>query len=441
MQRLKGFLLGTGLLLVVIAGIAGWLAMPWAGALGVAVLLALWMSFTRRGRQARSVAAVGLTTLPQRLGSSLVIVIGIAGVVGVLVALLAMAQGYRATLRKSGSTDTAIVLRGGSANEVSSVLGNDEINVIGDLPGVARDADGEPLISPEIVVAANLPLRDGGPDDLGSVQLRGVGPQAFAVRPNVELIDGRRFEPGLRELIAGTGARRQFAGLDVGNEIKLGSETWTVVGIFESGDSMQSEVWADAATVASAYRRGSSRTSVLARLTGVDAFDTFKAAVDGDARLSADTMTTLEYFEKQSSQMTTILRVVGMVVGAIMAIGAVFGALNCMFAAVAARAREIATLRAIGFRGLPVVIAVMLETMLLALAGGVIGGVIAWALFNGFTASTIAGGTGQLTFEFEVNPALLWTGIKWALAIGFVGGLYPAVRAATLPVTAALRES
>lgn len=441
MQKLKAFFRGTGLLLVVVAGIAAWLIMPWFAALGVAAVLALWMWLTRRGRQARSVAGVGLSTLPQRLGSSLVIVIGIAGVVGVLVALLAMAEGYRTTLRRSGSTDTAIVLRGGSSAEVMSVLTNEEVTVIGDVAGIARGADGEPLVSPELVVAANLPIKGGGPDELGSVQFRGVGEKAFAVRPNVELVAGRRFTPGLRELIAGTGAQRQFAGLAVGNEVQLGSQAWTVVGIFESNDAMASELWADAATVASAYRRGSSRTSVVAKLTDAGDFGAFEAALAADPRLGVDTLTTLEYFENQSSQMTTVLRVVGMVVGGIMAIGAVFGALNCMFAAVAERAREIATLRAIGFRGLPVVVAVMLETMLLAVAGGVIGGVIAWFTFNGFTASTIAGGVGQLTFDFQVTPELLWTGVKWALAIGFVGGLYPAMRAARLPVTTALRES
>lgn len=441
MQKLKAFLRGTGLLLVVVAGIAAWLLMPWVAALGIAAAAALWMWLTRRGRQARSVAEVGLSTLPQRLGSSLVIVIGIAGVVGVLVALLAMAEGYLTTLKRSGNTDTAIVLRGGSAAEVMSVLANEDVTVIGDIAGIARDADGEPLASPELVVAANLAVKGGGPDELGSVQFRGVGAKAFAVRPNVELVAGRRFTPGLRELIAGTGAARQFVGLEVGNEVQLGSQAWTVVGVFESGDAMASELWADAATVASAYRRGSSRTSVIARLADAGAYDAFAATLAGDPRLSVDVMTTLEYFEKQSSTMTTVLRVVGMVVGAIMAIGAVFGALNCMFAAVAARAREIATLRAIGFRGLPVVAAVMLETMLLALAGGVLGGLVAWFAFHGFTASTIAGGVGQLTFDFQVTPELLWTGIKWALAIGFVGGLYPAVRAARLPVTTALRES
>lgn len=440
MDKLKAFLRGIALLVVVIAGIVAWLLMPWFVALGITAVLALWMWLTRRGRQARSVAAVGLSTLPDRLGSSLVIVIGIAGVVGVLVALLAMAEGYRANMQRSGSTDTAIVLRGGSAAEPMSVLPNEEVVVIGDTAGIARDDEGEPLASPELVVAANLPVRGGGPDELGSVQFRGVGDKAFAVRPNVELVAGRRFEPGLREVIAGTGAQRQFVGLEVGNEIQLGSQAWTVVGVFESNDASASELWADAATVASAFRRGSSRTTVIAKLNDASGFEAFDAALAADARLAVDAMTTQEYFAKQSETMTTIMRVLGMVVGGIMAVGALFGALNCMFAAVAARAREIATLRAIGFRGFPVVVAVMLETMLLALAGGALGGLIAWLLFHGFTASTL-GTVGQVSFTFQVSPELLWTGIKWALAIGFVGGLYPAVRAARLPVTTALRES
>jgi putative ABC transport system permease protein len=218
---------------------------------------------------------------------------------------------------------------------------------------------------------------------------------------------------------------------------------WKVVGIFESKDAMDSELWGDADVVGPTYRPNgaNSSTSVFVRLTGADAFDAFKAALTSDPRLQVDVDTTAAYFSKQSEGMSKVITTIGIVVGAIMAIGAVFGALNTMFAAVATRAREIATLRAIGFRGLPVVVAIMLETMLLALVGGVVGGLIAWLVFNGYTASTLAAGsTGQLTFEFAVAPKVLWTGIKWALAIGFIGGLYPALRAARMPVTAALRE-
>ncbi len=227
----------------------------------------------------------------------------------------------------------------------------------------------------------------------------------------------------------------------MGNKIHLGAQEWTVAGIFASGDAMESEIWADANVVADTYRRGGSRASVTVRLTDPQAFGAFKAALEGNPQLKVDVSTTLDYFDKQSEGMTKFLRIIGITVGAIMAIGAMFGALNTMFAAVAARAREIATLRAIGFTGLPVVVAVMLETMLLALIGGVIGGLVAYLVFNGYSASTMAAGSvGQLRFELRVSPDLLWTGLKWALAIGFIGGLFPALRAARLPVTTALRE-
>jgi len=441
MNKIKGFLRGLLMGLVVAVGVACWLALPWYVLLALAVLFGVWMLVTRRGRQAGSVTQVGLSTLRQRIGASSVVVIGIAGVVAVLVAMLAMAEGYRETLRKSGSEDTAIVMRGASASEVMSTMDNASVLVIQQAPGIARDAEGKPIATADSVVAANLPIKGGGPDEDGSVQLRGVGPQAWAVRPNVKIVEGRKFEPGRRELIAGAAAARQFAGLEPGKTIQLGSQQWVVAGIFESGDAMESEIWADAGVVAPAYERGSTRTSVTARLENAAAFKGFKAALAADPRLDVDTDTTLDYFSKQSEGMSKVIRIVGMVVGAIMGIGAVFGALNTMFATVTTRIREIATLRAIGFRGLPVVVAVMLETMLLALLGGLLGGLLAWVVFNGYTASTIAGGVGQLTFQFKVSLPVLWTGLKWALAIGFIGGLFPAVRAAQLPVTDALRAA
>jgi putative ABC transport system permease protein len=435
------FLSNLGLFVLLAVVLGAWVMMPWAGAIVLALMLAAWLAFTRRGRQAASVANVGLSTLRQRIGASAVIVIGIAGVVGVLVALLAMAEGYSQTLRASGSPDTAIVLRGGSAAEVMSVLDRDSTVQIAQAPGVARDAQGEPLASSELVVAANLPPRDGGPNDEASVQLRGVGEAGWAVRPQVKIVEGRRFTSGLRELIAGKGAVLQFRGLVPGHSVRLGNQTWQVVGVFASGDAMESEIWADANVVADTYRRGSSRAAVTVKLSDPQAYAGFKSALESNPQLKVDASTTNDYFAKQSEGVTKVLRIIGIVVGAIMAIGAMFGALNTMFAAVASRAREIATLRAIGFPGLPVVVAVMLETMLLALAGGLIGGFVAWALFNGYSASTMASGTvGLLHFELRVTPDLLWTGLKWALAIGFIGGLFPAVRAARLPITAALRE-
>jgi putative ABC transport system permease protein len=424
--------------LIVVLGV--WIALPWQGAVLAVLLLAAWLLLTRRGRQATSVASVGISTLGQRIGSSAVIVVGIAGVVGVLVALLAMAQGYSETLRKTGSEDTAIVMRGASASEVMSGLDRDSIVLIPQAPGVARNDNGEPLASPELVVAANLPVRGGGPDEEGSVQLRGVGEQAWTVRPQVKIVEGRRFQPGLRELIVGRGAARQFAGLEPGHEIKLGNQKWTIAGVFASGDAMESEVWGDATVVADTYGRGSGRASVTVRLADPKAFGQFKTSLEANPQLKVDVSTTADYFSKQSEKVTQVIRVVGITVGIVMAIGAVFGALNTMFAAVSARAREIATLRAIGFPGVPVVVAVMLETMLLALIGGVIGAAGAWLLFDGFAASTMAGAVGKLSFQLHVTPELMWQGLKWALAIGFIGGLFPAVRAARLPVSAALRE-
>jgi putative ABC transport system permease protein len=441
MSKTKNFLVSLGLLIILIVAMVVWINLPWFLVLAVAVVFALWMAVTRRGRQAASVTGVGISTLWERLGSSSVIVIGIAGVVGVLVALLAMGEGYSATLRKTGSADTAIVMRGASASEVLSVLERDNVVIIPQAKGIARDGQGKPLASPELVVAANVPIKGGSADDVGSVQLRGIGEQAWAVRPNVKVIQGRKFKPGLRELMVGKAAQRQFSGLDVGQKIELGNDQWTVVGVFESDDALDSELWADANVVADVYRRGGSRASVTVRLADPTAFKAFKSELEGDPRLKVDVSTTYDYFSKQSESTSKMIQGIGITVGSIMAIGAIFGALNCMFAAVAARAREIATLRAIGFRGFPVVVAIMLETMLLALLGGLIGGALAWLIFNGYSASTLAAGSvGKLSFEFAVTPALLWSGLKWALAIGFIGGLFPAVRAARLPVTTALRE-
>ena len=434
---MKKFLINFGLVVLAVVALAIWVKLPWIGALILAVLFALWMALTRSGRQAASVTKVGIGTLQDRLGSSLVIVIGIAGVVGVLVALLAMGEGLQATLNSGGRNDTAIVLRGGSVSESQSVLVRDDVDAIEQAAGVARDASGKPMASAELVVAANLPLRNS--QDEAAAQLRGVDESAWALRPDLKIIEGRKFKPGMRELVVGEAAQRQFEGLDVGKEIKLGTQVWKVVGVFQSDGAWNSELWSDRQTVASAYRRGNSAESVLVKLTSPSAFGKFKATLAADPRLKVEANTTHDYFAKQSEGLSKIIRVVGLTVGIIMAIGALFGALNCMFAAVASRAREIATLRAIGFRGTPVVVSVMLETMLLALAGGVLGALIVWLIFNGYHASTLSGFT-QLMFQFKVGPDLIWTGLKWALAIGFVGGLFPAVRAARLPVTTALRE-
>ncbi|HET7757913.1 MAG TPA: ABC transporter permease [Steroidobacteraceae bacterium] len=411
---------------------------PWWALPAAVVLLAAWLAGTRTGRQTWSVTGVGLATIPQRLGSSSVVVVGIAGVVGVLVAMLAMAVGFEKTLRQTGSDGTAIVMRAGAQTELNSVLSHETAQLVAQEPQVLHDSAGQPIASPELVLVASLPKKSNGLD--ANVEIRGVGPRAWELRPYIRIIAGRRFASGLRELIAGKAAREQFAGLEPGATLRLNGQPWTVVGAFEAGDAHDSEVWADSDVVGATYRRGSSSSSVSVELTSPAAFDGLKAALMSDPRLKVDVATTRAYYNQQSAQLTRMIRILGTVVGAIMAVGAVFGALNTMYAAVAARAREIATLRAIGFRGVPVVVSVLIETMLLALAGGVIGAAVAWLLFDNYTASTLGANFSQVAFAFVVSPALVWSGLKWALAIGFIGGLFPAVRAARVPVTAGLRE-
>ncbi|MEO5963251.1 MAG: ABC transporter permease, partial [Thermomonas sp.] len=284
----------------------------------------------------------------------------------------------------------------------------------------------------------NLPSMADGTD--ANVQLRGVGAAGWALRPKLKIVEGRKFGDGLREIVVGRGAQKQFRGLAIGKQLKLANQMWTVVGVFESGDSHESELWADVDVLGPAYQR-SSFQSVTVKLDGKDGFKRLKAALAADPRLKLDIETTHDYYAKQSAGLTKLISILGKVIGSIMAIDAVFGALNSMYAAVAGRAREIATMRALGFRGVPVVTAVMLETMLLALLGGLLGAGIAWLVFNGYTVSTLGQNFSQVVFQFRVSPELLWTGLKWALGIGLVGGLFPALRAARMPVADALRAA
>lgn len=437
---MKKFLRGLLSVAILIVCLAVWAFAPWYGALAAVAVLVLWLVLTRSGRRTLSVTGVGLATLPSRWGASSVIVIGIAGVVGVLVALLAMGEGLSATLRGTGTDATAIVLRAGSKAEANSVLLHNQVVLIGQTAGVARDAQDHPLASPELLLAASLPKQNGQD---ANVSVRGVGSEAWAVRPEMKIVAGRKFTPGTLELDVGKGVTAQFAGMTVGSYVQLANQRWKIVGEFDSGDAFNSEIWADKDTIGPVYHRGSSASSVTVKLTSPAALSRFKAALAADPQLKVDAQTTRKYFADQSGGINKLIRTLGTVIAAIMAIGAVFGALNSMYAAVATRSREIATLRAVGFRGPPVVVSVLMETMLLALAGGVLGALVAWLVFGHFTASTTAGGGfsfTQLVFQFRVTPALVWNGLKWALAIGFVGGLFPAMRAARLPVTTALRE-
>jgi putative ABC transport system permease protein len=340
MKKLKSFLSGLGMLLIILISVVLWVMLPWQVLLALLILLLLWMAFTQTGRQAASVTWVGVSTLGQRLGSSSVIMVGIAGVVGVLVAMLAMGDGLQKTLKSTGDTETAIVLRGGASAELSSGISREHATLISQAAGILRDAEGKPITSAELVVVANLPKKSTGTD--ANVEIRGVGPQVWALRPNVQIIEGRKFTPGLREMIVGKGARQQFAGLDPGSTINLNNQQWTIVGVFASGDAHESELEGDVDTVSAAYRRQGYQ-SVTVRLTSPEALDTFKATLASDPQLKVEAKTTLEYYTAQSEGLSKVIRVVGITIATIMAIGAIFGALNSMYAAVATRAREIAT--------------------------------------------------------------------------------------------------
>ncbi len=389
--------------------------------------------------QVVTMIALTLRTVPQRAGSSVVAVTGVAGVVVVFVAVLSIAEGFRAALAGAGSPDTAIVMRGGSDTELSSGLPLESTRVIKDAPGVRRSAAGA-VASAELFVVVDVPKRSTGTP--ANVPLRGVEPAAFGVRDEVRIVAGRTFRPGTNEIIVGRSAAAQFAGIDLGSTQRWGESAWEVVGIFEAGGTIaESEIWCDARVLQPAYRRGDSFQSVYAKLESADAFDAFKDALTTDPRLDVMVEREEDYYLGQTETVTAIITGIAGVIAFLMGIGAVFGAINTMYTAVASRTREIATLRALGFSSGPVVISVMAESVALAVVGGLLGGLLAYAGFNGYQTATINWQTfSQVAFAFRVTPALLTQGIAWAVLMGFLGGLFPALRAARLPVATALRE-
>jgi putative ABC transport system permease protein len=391
-------------------------------------------------KQVFEITLISLSTIPQRLGSSLVIVVGIAGVVGVLVSVMAMGEGFRHTLASTGRNDRVIMLRSGSDAEMSSGVDRDQSVLLAALPGVAKSADNRPLASAELVVMVELPRK--GESSPNNIPFRGVQPAAFAIRDELRIVEGRVFARGVREVIAGRKAAQQFAGLTVGSRIAFRDSDWTVVGIFQSGgDVHESEIFADAEVALSAFRRTGFQ-SVTAKLTdGSSAgFTAFKDSVSRDPRFAINVLREPEYYAKQAKVLATLIDVMGYTVSTFMAIGATFGALNCMYSAIASRQTEIATLRAIGFGSLPVVVSVMIEALLLALLGGGIAAGLAFVYCDGASLSTLNFSTfSQVAFDFRVTSRLMVEGVVWSLAIGAVGGLLPAIRAARLPVTAALR--
>jgi len=390
--------------------------------------------------QVTSVAWFGLSTIPQRKGSAAAAAIGIAGVVAVLVGVLSIAQGFRSAMTSTGHDDVAIVLRDGANNEMSSGLGRDDTRVVMDAPGVARQNDAA-LASAELFVIIDVPKRSTGTD--ANVPFRGVQAAGAAVRGNVKIIQGRMFERGRNEVIAGVAAAREFAGLDVGKTIKLGNAEWNVVGLFSAGGgTAESELWTDSSILQQAYQRGDSYQSVYAKLMSPEKFQEFKDALTSNPQIKVKVVREPEFYTEQSSLTTGFITVIGVIIGAMMAVGALFSALNTMYSAVAARTREIATLRALGFGSVPVVVSVMVESLALALVGGIVGGLGAYFAFDGMGAATMNFQTfSQVAFAFAVTPKLLLMAILLAMGIGLMGGLFPAIRAARLPIAAALRET
>jgi len=390
-------------------------------------------------KQLVAAISMSLQTLPQRVGASSVIVIGIAGVVAVLVSVLAMGAGFRHTLADGGRADRAIILRGGSDAELNSNLTRADVDTISNAPGLARNSAGKAVLSSELVTVVNIPKIDTGTD--ANITLRGVGLELAEVRPELKVVEGRMFHPAVRELLAGAGAAKQFRGLTVGSVLHLRNADWTVTGMFTSnGDVHESELLADVDTVGSSIERNG-YSSAVALLASAAEFSRFKDALTTDPQLKVDVQREPEYYAAQSKALTKAINVVGNTVAVIMAIGAMFGALNSMYSAVAARGLEIATLRAIGFGAVPVLLSVMIEALLLSLLGGVIGAALAWLFFNGHTVSTLGGAFAQVVFQLTVTRALIITGIVWACLIGLLGGFFPALRAARLPVAEALRAA
>ena len=386
-----------------------------------------------------AVTQFSMRSLSQRKGSSAVAMLGIAGVVAVMVGVLSIAQGIQATMESSVGEENAIVLRSGSDSEMMSGLSGDDTRLIAEAPGIARDGSGA-LASPELFVIINLPMRSTGTD--ANVPMRGVQAPAMTVRGNFSLVEGRMFEWGLNEVIVGIGAQQQFAGLDIGSSIEVGQDQWPVVGVFEAdGGLAESEIWVDAAVLQPAYRRGNSYQAVYVKLSSSEEFDAFKDALTSDPRLNVKPMREAEYYDSQSTVVYNMITGLGTIIAVIMGFGAVFGALNTMYTAVSGRTREIATLRALGFRAGPIVISVVSESLLLAFAGGLIGAGLAWLAFDGFHAATLNWASfSAITFSFDVNVKLLTQGIIFAMIIGLIGGLFPAIRAARQPVATALRE-
>ena len=393
------------------------------------------MSFIR---QVLLVTNMNLRSILERSGSSLVIIVGIAGSVAVMVSLLAMAEGLSSTISSTGEEDRVIILRDGSSSELSSGVAMTELDTVSSSPGI-KSIDGEPMIAGELF--AIIDLKKKGAESTSNLPIRGVQPTSFKIRPEVEIVEGRNFTTGTAEIIVGKGANNQYEGLEIGDQIKVRDSFATVVGIFSSnGNVHESEIWADLAAAQGLFRRGASASSMILKLNSPDSFDEVGLFVESYPNLELKVQSEIDFYENQSSG-ADLIKVFGQVVGYIMAIGAVFAALNTMYSAVSTRLVEIGTLRALGFKGTTVLLALLIEALLLATIGGLLGGAIAYLLFNGYTVSTLAGASfSQTAFAFAVTGEIIQQGLTLALFVGFIGGVFPAWNAARRDITEALRS-
>ena len=387
-----------------------------------------------RLRQIAAVTAIGLRAIPDRVGASLVIVIGMALVVAVTISILSMSVGFMRSVHNTGRIDRVIVLSRGSQYEVASAISRDNALTITDAPGLKIASDGKPIVSAEYLTAVLVTKKSDGLD--AYVSLRGIGPEGLALRPEIRLLSGRMFQSARRELIVGKSALAQFEGLEVGGQVPLQDGDWTITGSFESnGDEHESELLADSETLLSAMRANTFH-SVTVMLERPESLESFRTAIAANPTLALDVTRETEFLAAQSKYLNTFLTMIAYVVGGIMGLGATFGALNTMYTAVNARAMEIATLRAIGFSGAAVVASVLAESLVLAVSGALIGAIAAWTAFNGNLQAI-----GGLVFKLSVTPSLVALGVAFAFTLGFIGGFFPAIRAARLPVADALRAT
>jgi len=389
--------------------------------------------------QVVAVTLVSIRTIPQRLSSSVVAVIGIAGVVVVLVSVLSIGVGFKAAVQGTGSPNRAIVLRNGSQSEMTSGLTGPETDIVKQAPGIAQSG-GRPVAAAEMFVVVDLPKRSTGTP--ANVPIRGIEAGSLSIRPELKIVDGRAPQLGTNEAMVGRAAQHQFAGVDLGATYTTGQLSLKIVGVFTTnGSSAESEIWCDSKVLQGAYRRGNSYQSVLIQLDSPASFDNLKNWLTTNPQLNVEAKREQEFYAGQTQVMTGLIDSIGYTISLLMALGAIFGAVLTMYTAVATRTREIATLRALGFNTTSVLVSVVGESLVLALIGGAAGAALAYVGFNGYETSTMNFSSfSQIAFAFHVTPALLTQGLVWALTIGFLGGLFPAIRAARLPISSALRE-